>query len=166
MRIIQYGCLPLLLMAASAMFREGAVTASAQTSKPAKTSTSVEKLLSVQDVEKVGGISGVKLAPVHDQSLKFSTQVQIMGGTGDFLVLQVTVLPAGLDWESWAAGLGPLSRVSDVGDDARQDRKNCMLVLHKGKRTVMMQCAMDPNQKFYLSAEQMHELARLVASRL
>ncbi len=166
MRIIKYGCLPLLLMAASAMFGGGAVTASAQTSKSSKTSISVEKLLSVQDVERVGAIRGVKLAPVHDQSLIFSTQVQIMGGTGDFQVLAVTVLPAGLDWESWAASLGPLSRVSDVGDDARQDRKNCMLALHKGKRTVMLQCAMDTNQKFYLSAEQMHELAKLVASRL
>jgi len=161
------GYLFVVLVVSSLWATLAAGQASQQASKAKSSPTKVEldKLLTVQEVEKIGG-RAVKRT-VDYQGMTFTTQEQVMGSAGDFSALMVTLMPSIPDWEGWAKGNGLETHVSGVGDDARQDGTKYMFVLRKGTRIVMMQSMKDPyHDQPYFSPDQMREFGKLIASRL
>ena len=143
----------------------GQTSQQADKAKSRPTKVDIDKLLTVQEVEKIGGRTLKRNADYG--GMTFTTQEQVMGSAGHFSALRVTLLPSIPDWEGWAKGNGLETRVTGVGDDARQDSTKYMLVFRKGNRIVMVQTMKDPyHDQPYFAPDQLRELGKLIASRL
>ena len=158
---MRHNRLLVLLVAGSAAFGQ---QGTAPTHSP-QTKVDVEKLLTVQELESIGGRT-VKRT-VNDQGIRFTTAEQVMGAPADFDSLIVTLLPPLPDWAGWARGNGLETRVGGLGDDARQDNTKLVLAFRKGNRIVMLQTLKELYyNKPYFSPDQPRELGKLIASRL
>ena len=131
------------------------------------------KLLTLEDLEKVTGLSGLKPGEknnARDQMLVFSKQEKFGNTPADFIVLSVSFAVMEGYWEAQTKlGKVPTARVrvSGVGDEAFEETRDCALYFHKGKVTVFMMGG--PNlftSKCSLTTEQMRELAKIIAGRL
>jgi hypothetical protein len=172
-------CFVLALLAA-----EGRVFANSQDDKPAKkaagrSATSSmswkekQKLLTLEDLEKVTGLKGLKPGEMNnerDQMLVFFKQDKFGDTPADFLVLSVNLVFVEGTWEGITkqGKTSPaLVPVSGVGDQAFEDPRESVIYFRKGKATVMMTFALSPlTSKPYVNAEHMRELAKIMADRL
>jgi hypothetical protein len=157
----------------------GARATAAPTEVPAAAGNpSVDKLVTPADVEKISGLTGIKLVP-RDPSkgaggdLNFATQ-------DDSLVLMVLVSGSSLYKQSKEETGYFHADVSGIGDEAFDgpaDAKNYfappggkadpfLLAFRKGTSMVTMSSFLGPDQKAYFSQEKLRELAKLVASRM
>jgi hypothetical protein len=129
MRIMKHSRLLILLLAGSAAFGQQGTTPT----KSRQTRVDVARLLTVQEVARVGGRT-VKVS-ASDQTISFTTEEQVMGSPGYFTAPIVTLLPPLPDWDGWVRGNELVTRVSGVGGDTRQDSTKLVLALHKENRT-------------------------------
>jgi len=163
---------------------EGQVLASQQGAKPAKKNAGrsapssmswkeKQKLLTLEDLEKVTGLKGLKPGEMNnerDQMLVFSKQDKFGDTLADFIVVSANVVIAEGYWE-WITKQGKTSPalvpVSGVGDEAFEEPRDPVLYFRKGKAAVMMTFSLSPlTSKPYVTAEQMRELAKIMAGRL
>lgn len=172
-------CLLLALLAA-----EGQAPAGQQGAKPgeqnagrsATSSLSWEerqKLLTLEDLEKVTGLSGLKPGEknhARDKMLVFSKQEKFGNTPAHFMVLSVSFVVMEGYWEAQTKlGKVPTARVpvSGVGDEAFEETRDCALYFHKGKVTVFMMGGPSLfTSKCYLTTEQMRGLATIITGRL
>jgi hypothetical protein len=181
-RFLQENIVLCLLLALLAV--EGQAFANSQGAKPANKNAGrsamssmswkeKRKLLTLEDLEKVTGLKGLKPGEMNnerDQMLVFSKQEKFGDTPADFLVLSVNLVFVEGYWEGITkpGKTSPaLAPVSGVGDEAFEDPRGPVIYFRKGKATVIMMFSLSPfTSKPYVTAEQMRELAKIMADRL
>jgi len=130
----------------------------------------LEKLLTVKDVEKVTGRTGVKLIPKNP--------VKGAGGDLNFALADDTILviAAVQDaemYETWKKQEGFFhAAVSGIGDEAFEGpsigKSHYIFIFKKGKTAVSLSSFFDMNSGGdpYLNQEQLRKLAKIMISRL
>jgi len=143
---------------------------------PPQANTTVASLITVADVEKVGGFTGIKQIITGD-SVEFSTQ-------DNKKVLEVQVHSRGdrLYKQEKATGMGFHASVSGIGDDAFDGPSDAMnmgvssaggkkqpylLWFLKGGASVRLTTyANSSHPQFYLSQDKLRALAKIMVSRM
>lgn len=130
----------------------------------------LEKLLTVKDVEKVTGRTGVKLIPKNP--------VKGAGGDLNFALADETILviaavQAAEMYDTWKKQEGFFhAAVSGIGDEAFEGpsigKERYILIFKKGKTAVSLSSFFDMNAGGdpFLNQEQLRELAKIMISRL
>jgi hypothetical protein len=127
----------------------------------AQTQSSFEKLLTVSDVKKVTGLKGIKLVP-KDYSKR-------MLGDLNFVQQDGTLLLSVNFWDlrtfEMAKGQYPY-KVNDLGNETFEGPAGSLdpyqLIFRKGDRAA----ALTRKTKPLLTQKQLHELAKIIASRM
>jgi hypothetical protein len=146
-------------------------------SAPAKGNPALQSLITVADVEKVSGLTGIKQV-LEGDNVNFTTQdskmvlkVQVHSHFGDRLYKQTK-----------ATSLNVHASVSGIGDDAFDGpsdsinmgmssadgkKQPYLLWFLKGSTSVCLATHADSHHpQFYLSQDKLRELAKIVVSRL
>lgn len=140
---------------------------SATQSKPAPAVTDKGKYLTVTDVEKVSGLSGIKLVP-KDPSKGAGGDLNF--ATADEKLFVMFKLSSASAYKTYAASATMFhSTITGIGDEAFIGPKNSPqygLLFRKGQHTVELYGYLVPPKGTTLTIEQLKQLGKIVESRL
>jgi hypothetical protein len=146
-------------------------------SAPAKGNPTLQSLITVADVEKVGGFTGIKQV-IEGDRVNFSTQdnkmvlkVQVHSHFGDRLYKETKSTQ--LNFHASVSGIGddafdgPSDNINMGVSSADGKKQPYLLWFLKGSTSVSLTTYADSRHpQFYLSQDKLRELAKIMASRL
>ncbi len=125
-----------------------------------------EKFLSVADVQKLTGLTGIKLVPRNaeaDGDLNFARQ-------DGKIILSVSLYPASAYASAKSSKTGVKSAVQGIGEEAFVGPSDgpplYILAFRKGANTIIINTELESRTSARLTLEQLTAIAKLMASRM